>query len=122
VHEFIYPFTADTYLFIGKKATAIYFGEERVAVKNWRGVFKLLMDCCNRERHDELIYLRNKVAGKVRVFLSDKPDGMARPFKLDDELFADSGHYGTATLLHILRDLILKSAHFDYDNIRIAII
>ena len=122
VHEFVYPFTADTYLFIGQKAAAVYFDEERVAVKNWRGVFKLILDRCNRERHDELMYLRNKVAGKVRVFLSDKPDGMARPFKIDDELFADSGQYGTATLLHILRDLILKPAHFDYDNIRVAII
>ena len=91
VHEFVYPFTADTYLFIGQKAAAVYFDEEWVAVKNWRGVFKLILDRCNRECHDELMYLRNKVAGKVRVFLSDKPDGMARPFKIDNELFADSG-------------------------------
>ena len=119
--EFVYPFTADTYLFIGKKAVAVYFGEERVAVKNWREVFRLLLGCCNRECHDELMYLRNKVSGKVHVFLSDKPDRMTRPFKLDDGLFADSGHYGTATLLHILRDRILNPVHFDYSNIRIAI-
>ena len=119
--EYLYPFTADTYIFIGEKVTAVYLGEERVAVKNWREVFKLLMSCCNRECHDELMYLRNKAAGKVRVFLSDKPDGMVRPVKLDDDLFADSGQYGTATLLHILRDCILKPARFDYNNIRIAI-
>ena len=107
-HEFIYPLTADTYIFIGEKAAAVYFGEERIAVKNWRGVFKLILDRCNRERHDELMYLRNKVAGKVRVFLSDKSDGMVRPFKISNELFADGGQYGTATLLHILRDLIVK--------------
>ena len=119
--EYVYPFTAATYLFIGKKATAVYFGEERVAVKNWREVFRLLLCACNKENHDELLYLRNKVAGKVRVFLSDKPDGMVRPFQIDDDLFADSGQYGTATLLHILRDLILKYTSFDFKNIKIAI-
>jgi len=92
--EYVYPITVETYFFIGKKATAVYFGKERVAVKNWREVFKLLLRTCNKENHDNLMYLRNKVAGKCRVFLSDKPDGMVRPFKLDDDLFADSGQYG----------------------------
>jgi hypothetical protein len=119
--EYIYPFTAETYLFIGKKAKAVFFGEERVEVKNWREVFKLILARCNEQQHDNLMYLRNRVAGKVRTFLSDKPDGMSRPFRLDDELFADSGQYGTATLLHILRDCILKPACYDFDNIRIAI-
>lgn len=94
--EFAYFFSYETYLFIGKKAAAVIFGEERVDVKNWRGVFKLLLNRCNEKHHDKLMYLRNKVSGKVRVFLSDKPDGMARPFKLDEELYADSGQYGTA--------------------------
>ena len=121
LNEYVYPFTCDTYLFVGKRVAAVYFGKERVAVKNWRGVFKLLLQTCNKENHDNLMYLRNKAAGKVRLFLSDKPDTMVKPFKIDDELFADSGQYGTATLLHILRERILKPASFDYTNIRIAI-
>ena len=92
-YEYVYPFTAETYLFIGKKAMAVYFGEERVAVKNWREVFKLILQTCNKENHNDLMYLRNKVAGKVRLFLSDKPEGMVKPFEIDDELFADSGQF-----------------------------
>jgi hypothetical protein len=119
--EYVYPFTAETYLFIGKKAKAVYFGEERVEVRNWRDVFKLILTRCNEQKHDRLMYLRDKVAGKVRTFISATPDGMERPFQLDEELFLDSGHYGTATLLHILRDCILKPACYDYQNIRIAV-
>ena len=92
-----------------------------MAVKNWRGVFKLLLQTCNQEQRDCLMYLRNKVWGRDRLYLSDKPNGMVRPFMLDNDFYADSRQYGTATLLHILCDLILKPANFDYSNIRIAI-
>jgi hypothetical protein len=119
-NEFAYPLSAETYLFIGKKAAAVLFGAERVDVKNWRGVFGLLLNRCNEEHHDDLMYLRNKAAGKVRTFLSDKPDGMVRPFRIDEELYADSGQYGTVTLLHILRDLILTPTRFDWSDIRIV--
>jgi hypothetical protein len=119
-NEFAYHLSGQTYVFIGKKATAVLFGEERVDVKNWREVFQLLLDRCNEKHHDNLMYLRNKVAGRVRVFLSDNPNGMVKPFKVDEELYADRGQYGTATLLYILRDLILKPACFDCSNIRIV--
>jgi hypothetical protein len=119
--ERVYPFTFDTHYLIGKKVAAVYLGDERVAVKNWREVFRLLLSRCNQERHSELMYLRGKVSGKVHTFLSESPSGMKRPFKVDDGLFADSGQYGTETLLHILRDLILKPAHYDYSNIGVAL-
>jgi hypothetical protein len=121
-YECVYPFTAETYLLIGKKARAVYFGEERVEVKNWREVFQLILTRCNEQKHDRLMYLRDKVAGKVRTFISATPDGMERPFQLDEGLFLDSGHYGTATLLHRLRDCILTPACYDYSNIIIAVI
>ncbi len=67
-----------------------------------------------------LMYLRNKAAGKVRVFISDSSDGMRRPLKVDEGIFCEL-HYGTETLLHILTIRILKPARFDYSNIKIAI-
>ena len=96
--EYIFPFTAEPYIFIGKKPAAVFFGEERVDVKNWRDVLKLILTRCNEKCHNDLMYLRNKVAGKVRVFISDKPDGMARPFMLDEDIYVDGGQYGVATL------------------------
>jgi hypothetical protein len=119
--EQMYPLIFDAHHLIGKKATAVYFGDERVAVKNWREVFRLILSRCNQERHDELMNLRDKVSGKVHTFLSASPSGMKKPFKIDDELFADSGQYGTETLLHILRDRILKPAGYDYLDICIAL-
>jgi hypothetical protein len=40
------------------------------------------------------MYLRNKTAGKVRAFLSDRPDKMSRPLMIDDGLYGET-HYGS---------------------------
>jgi len=118
--EQAYPFTYETYWFVGRKATAIYFGEERVPVKTWTQVYEVIMNRCNQQRHDALMYLRDKVAGKCRVFLSASPENMVRPLKIDEDLYGET-HYGSATLIHILRDRILFPARFDYSDIRIAL-
>jgi len=119
-NEIIYSFNCATHFFVGKKATAVYFDNERVAVKTWKQVYSVILDRCNRKCHDNLMYLRNKTAGRVRVFLSDTPDSMTRPLKIDTGLWGET-HYGSATLLHILRERILSPARFPYSNIRIAV-
>jgi hypothetical protein len=70
--EIVYPFTADTNIFIGKKPVAVLFGEERVKANNWRKVFAAIMARCNADAqcHDNLMYLRDKVAGRDRILLS----------------------------------------------------
>jgi hypothetical protein len=118
--EPIYPFAADAYLFVGQKPIAVIFPDERIAVKSWRQVFAVVLSRCNQQCHDRLMLLRNKVAGRNRLLLSDKPDGLRNPIEIDDDLYAASG-YGTATLLHILRERILKPAHFDDANIRFVL-
>ena len=120
--EHTYPLTADTNIFIGKKAAAVLFGEERVEADNWRKVYAAIMAKCSADAqcHDNLMYLRDKVAGRDRILLSHSPDGMRRPLKIDEDMFAEAC-YGTATLLYILRDRILAPARFDYSNIGIVI-
>ena len=120
--EYAYPFTADTNIFIGKKPAAVMFGEERVEANNWRKVFAAIMARCNADAqcHENLMYLRDKVAGRDRILLSHSLDGMRRPLKIDEDMYAEVC-YGTATLLYILRDRILAPAHFDYSNISIII-
>ena len=120
--EYAYPFTADTNIFIGKKPTAVLFGEERVEANNWRKVFAAIIARCSADAqcHENLMYLRDKVAGRDRILLSHSPDNMRRPLKIDEDMYAEVC-YGTATLLYILRDRILAPAHFDYSNISIVI-
>ena len=121
-YEITYPLSAEPYLFKGMKPTAILFGEERVAVKNWRVVCTEIMQRCiaDPDRHADLLYLRNKIAGKVRVILSDKPDGMNRPLKLADELYMET-FYDTEWLIRILTKELLDNARFDYSGISVAV-
>jgi hypothetical protein len=121
LYELTLPFSCEPYFFIGKKPTAVHFGNECIEVKSWSQVFAVLLDRCNLQYHDRLMYLRDKVSGKVRIFLFAKPDGMVNPVKIDEELYAQRGQYGAATLIHILRDLILYPAGFDCTDISITL-
>jgi hypothetical protein len=120
--ERVYPLGYPPYIFVGKKPVAVLFGEERVEVKSWRQVYAAVLARCNQDPacHERLLYLRNKAAGKVREFLSDKPDSMTRPLRIDDALFGEV-HYGSQTLMHILTTRILTPAHFDYSGIYIVL-
>jgi hypothetical protein len=118
--EFKLPLSCDGYHFVGKKPTAVIFADERVEVKTWRQVFAVVLSRCNQQCHERLMYLRNKVAGRDRLLLSDNPDGLRSPVKVDDELYAASG-YGSATMMHILCDRILNPAGFDYYDISISL-
>jgi hypothetical protein len=122
MHERTYPLSAQPYIFVGRKPAAVLFGDERVEVKSWREVYAVIIGRCNQDPacHDMLLYLRNKAAGKVRAFLSDKPDGMTRPVKIDDGLYGEV-HYGSQTLIYILTVRILDPVHFDYSNIYIVL-
>ena len=120
--EHAWPLTTTPHYFIGTKPAAVQFGTEVVEVKTWREVYAVVLKRCNDDPkgHEMLMYLRNKVAGKVRVFLSDKPDGMTRPHRIDTDLYGEI-HYGTETLMHILVNHLLKWARFDCSNVSIVI-
>ena len=121
-YERIYPLTSPTYLFVGTKPAAVLFGNERVEVKTWRQVYAVIIGRCNEnpEHHERLMYLRNKAGGKVRLFLSDKPDSMSKPYRIDTDLWGEV-HYGSSTLMHILINQILAYTGFDYSGISIAL-
>ena len=121
-YERTYRITSPTYLFVGTKPAAVLFGNERVEVKTWRQVYAVIIGRCNEnpEYHERLMYLRNKAAGKVRKFLSDKPDGMSKALQIDTDLWGEV-HYGSATLMHILLNQILKYTGFDYSDISVIL-
>ena len=121
-YELKISLSADPSIFIGRKPAAVLFGEEHIGVKSWRDVYRVILTRCNEDPqcHENLMYLRNKTAGKVRVFLSDKPDGMTRPVMIDEGIYGEV-QYGSQTLMHILVQRILEPAHFDYSDISIVI-
>ena len=120
--ESIYPLTTPPRYFIGTKPAAVLFGEERIDVKSWRDIYAVVLMRCNSDSkgHERLMYLRNKAAGRVRLFLSDKPDAMTSPLKIDEGMYGET-HYGTETLLHILCKHILDHTGFDYSGVRIIL-
>jgi len=121
-YERVLPLTTIPYLFIGKKPAAVLFGEERVPVKSWRGVYTAILKRCNENptHHETLMYLRGKVMGRERTFLADSPSGMTRPVQIDTAMFAES-HYGAQTLIHILTVRILAPVGFDCSQVRIVL-
>jgi hypothetical protein len=121
-NELIFPITIDSNMFINRKPIAILFGKERLEVKTWTQVYTVILKRCNSNPtyHEKLMYLRNKVRGKCRVFLSDTSDGMRRPAKIDEDMYGET-HYGSATLMHILLNRILTYTGFDSSNIRVVI-
>ena len=91
-------------------------------MKSWRDVYSIVLGRCNEnpQHHEALMYLRDKLAGKCRVFLSGSPDGMSKALKIDEGLYGEV-HYGSATLMHILCQKILAPVGFDISDIKVVI-
>ena len=119
--ERIYPLTATPSLFKCMKPTAVIFGEERIEVKKWQEVYRISLRRCDAEKHDDLMSLRNKIAGRSRVILSDKPDGMNRPTELAEGLYAE-GFFDTEWLIRIMTREIMDAVGYDYSDISIALV
>ena len=120
--EWVYALTVKPYLFIGKKPVAVILENEHIAVKTWREVYVRILTYCNQDTryHERLLYLRGRVLGKVRVLLSDKPNGMTRPHKIDDALYCEV-HYGSQTLMYILVNRILAPLGFDCSSVKVVV-
>jgi hypothetical protein len=120
--EWIVPLTIDPHIFISKKPIAVLLNEERIEIKSWRQVYTLILKQCNKneQHHKTLLYLRGKVSGKCRDFLSNSPDGMTCPVKIDEDMYAEV-HYGSQTLMHILVQRILYPVNFDCSEVQIVI-
>ncbi|GHV39552.1 hypothetical protein FACS189490_03340 [Clostridia bacterium] len=108
--------------FIGKKPAAVLFGNERIDVKKWTDVYRLIYERVNQDPqgHEDLMYLRNKAIGKVRVFVSDFGDGMKRPMKVDDDLYVENC-YGVETSFHIMLNCVLRYVRYDISDIKVVV-
>lgn len=122
-YESIYPLTATTGIFKGKKPTGVRFPDgTRIDVPTWKKVVETILQRCNSIPiyHKELEKICGKVSGRERVFLANKPDNMRSALKIDDNIYVET-HYDTETLLRIITTRILDPIQYDYNGITIAI-
>ena len=104
----------------GTKPAAVIFDDERVRVKTWRAVYTEILRRCDMEKHSDLLWLRNRVAGRKRTVISDKPDGMDFPIELSGDLFVEAD-FDTEWLIRTLISQILDVVRFDYSGIKIVV-
>ncbi|GHU90815.1 hypothetical protein FACS1894202_11240 [Clostridia bacterium] len=108
--------------FIGRKPAAVLFGNERIEVKKWTDVYRLIYERVNKDPkgHEDLMHLRNKAIGKVRVFVSDVGDGMKRPMKVGDDLYVENC-YGVETSFHIMLNCVLRYVRYDISDVKVVV-
>ena len=122
VAETVYPLSISPALFKGTKPTAVFFGGEKAPVKTWLNVYALILRRCaeDQDKRDALKYLCNKISGRKRLILSDKPDGMNRPVEVTDGVFAE-GFFDTEWLIRILTTELLDTVRYDYSGISVSV-
>lgn len=122
-YESLYPLTAATGMFKGRKPTGVRFPDgTRIDVPTWKKVVEVIMKQCNSvpEKHNALMGIRGKASGRDRVFLGEDPEKMRSPLKIDEGLYIET-HYDTETLLRIMIKRILEAVQYDYSGIAITI-
>lgn len=122
-YESLYPLTAGTGIYKGKRPTAVIFsGDRRLECPTWkRAVELILQDCCQDPgRHQALMDLRGKILGRNRVLVGSETGAMRSPVKIGEALYVET-HYDTETLLRILTTRILNQVGYDYSGIQIAV-
>ncbi len=119
-YESIYPIT-NTFGLKGKKPIAILMNNKRIITPTWKSVVKTVLQEIIKEKEmkNKLEALNDKLLGRVRKRLSNKPEGMRSPVEISENLYIET-HYDTEMLMSLLIQ-ILNEIHYDYNNISIVI-
>ncbi len=112
---------SNTKVFKGKKPIAVIFGKNRIKTPTWKIVIEtILKEVLKEENMKEKLYdLSDKLLGRKRTRLSESPEEMRKPLKLDDNLYIET-HYDTETLMNLLLQ-ILNDISYNYKDIKVAI-
>ena len=107
---------------VGKKPVAVLIEGERIPAAKWTSVYKTILQNCVQDPiyHERLMNLRDKALGKIRTFISGKPDGMTRPVKICEGLYGET-QYGSQTLMHILTTRLLVPINYDLSRIKVVV-
>jgi hypothetical protein len=112
------PFASPPSMFKGEKPASVILHGVEIEAATWKkAVLIVLRDCAaNPQCHRQMMELRGRVNGNFRTLLSDHPEGMASPLKIDAGLYWES-KFDTEALLGNLTVKLLEQVGYDYQDI-----
>lgn len=119
----IKPLLSPAKAFKGTKPAALILPKHgRVETFTWQqAAHRILLDCDDDPvRHQHLMAMRNRIAGNFRWLLSDTPEEMQAPLKINDELYFE-GKFDTEALLLNMTRKVLLPAGYDYSGIVVVL-
>lgn len=109
--------------FKGLKPVTIIFPEGRsIQTTKWREtILEIMRDCnTNPRMHDRLMHIRDRVSGRFRYVISEDPEKLNVPLKIDEGLYVE-GKYDTEYLLKVVTTELLDVVGYDYDRIALVV-
>lgn len=112
------PFASPPSMFKGEKPASVILHGVEIEAATWKkAVLIVLRDCAaDPQCHRRMMELRGRVNGNFRTLLSDHPEGMASPLKIDAGLYWES-KFDTEALLGNLTEKLLEQVGYDYQDI-----
>lgn len=121
--EQVLPLSYMPAYFKGKKPISVVFADGReVDAQTWKKVVTTIMQDCNatKQGYKNLRKISGKVSGKQRLLLSNSPEGMNVPLKIDEDLYLE-GKFDTESLINVMNRLIFDAVGYEYGGIHIKI-
>lgn len=121
--EQVLPLSYMPAYFKGKKPISVVFADGReVDAQTWKKVVATIMQDCNatKQGYKNLRKISGKVSGKQRLLLSNSPEGMNVPLKIDEDLYLE-GKFDTESLINVMNRLIFDAVGYEYGGIHIKI-
>ena len=105
-------------MFKGERPASVILHGVEIKATTWKKVvLAILRDCAAHPQcHKRMMELRGRVNGNFRPLLSDHPEGMASPLKIDAGMYWES-KFDTEALLGNLTEKLLEQVGYDYQNI-----
>ena len=112
------PFASPPAMFKGERPASVILHGEEIQANTWKKVvLAVLRDCdADPQRHQRMLELRGRISGNFRTLLSDCPEGMAAPLKINEGLYWES-KFDTEALLGNLTEKLLDWVGYDYQDI-----
>ena len=115
------PLASAPSVFKGNKPAAIIYPDgRRIETPTWRKAIAEILRDCNSDpvRHECMMAMRDRVSGNFRTLISNSPDNMSAPLKIDDEMYVEM-KFDTEALLRNITQKILDPVGYEYRRITI---
>lgn len=116
------PFASPPATFKGERPASVILHGVEIEAGTWKkAVLAILRDCAaDPQCYERMIELRGRVNGNFRPLLSDHPESMASPLKIDAGLYWES-KFDTEALLGNLTEKLLDQVGYNYQDIVIRL-